>query len=237
MQCNSNCDGHSHCCSNEHETCIELVPIFKGLNREEMLEIAGITSSRVLEKGEFAYGAGEISNTMFVVHTGRIKLYRLTASGKEQVLQIIEPGEFIGELTLFSSLPLTDFAQAMEETTLCVLEGLKLKELMGKYPQIAFKVMDELSRRLESAESRIESISFGSVAERVAAALLDLSAEEGEVNLPMSKGDLASQLGMSQETLSRKLAEFQDEGLITLRGQRGIIIDDRVILENIVTKY
>ena len=174
---------------------------------------------------------------MFVVHTGKLKLYRLTANGKEQVLQIIGPGEFIGELTLFSSLPLSDFAEAMEETSICVLEGAKLKELMGKYPQIAFKVMDELSRRLETAESRIESISHGSVAERLAAALLDLSAEENDINLPMSKGDWASQLGMSQETLSRKLTEFQDEALITLQGQRRIIINDRAVLESIVANY
>ncbi len=237
MQCNSQCSGHSHCCSSERETCIELVPIFKGLSEEEMLEIAGITSSRVLGKGELAYRAGEISNTMYVVHTGGIKLYRLTAGGREQVLQIIGPGEFIGELTLFSSLPLTDYAEALEETTLCVLEGPKLKELMGKYPQIAFKVLDELSRRLETAESRIEAISLGSVAERLAAAILDLAAGRNEVNLPMSKGDLASQLGMSQESLSRKLTEFHDEGLITLQGQRGIYINDRAILETMVNKY
>ena len=237
MQCNSHCDGHLHACSSKHETCIELVPIFKGLSEEEMLEIAGITSSRVLEKGQLAYSAGEIVNTMFVVHSGRIKLYRLTAGGREQVLQIIGPGEFIGELTLFSSLPLTDYAEALEETTLCVLEGLKLKELMGKYPQIAFKVLDELSRRLETAESRIEAISLSSVAERLAAAILDLAADRDEVNLPMSKGDLASQLGMSQESLSRKLTEFQEEGLITLQGQRRIIINDRAIMESIVDQY
>ncbi len=237
MHHNSYCDGQICCCSDEDETCIERVPIFKELNQEEMLEISGITSSRILDKGELAYSAGEISHALFVVNTGKIKLYRLTANGKEQVLQIVGPGEFIGELTLFSSLPLADFAEAMEKTTLCVLEGSKLKKLMEKYPQIAFKVMDELSRRLNTAESRIESISLGSVAERIAAALLDMSAKEDIIDLPMSKGDLASQLGMSQETLSRKLTEFQDEGLITLSGQRRIVINNKVILESIAKKY
>ena len=135
MHHNSYCDGQICCCSDEDETCIERVPIFKELNQEEMLEISGITSSRILDKGELAYSAGEISHALFVVNTGKIKLYRLTANGKEQVLQIVGPGEFIGELTLFSSLPLADFAEAMEKTTLCVLEGSKLKKLMEKYPQ------------------------------------------------------------------------------------------------------
>ena len=88
---------------------------------------------------------------------------------------MVEPGEFIGELSLFSSLPLTDNAQALEDTTMCVLQGQRLKTLMAKYPSIAFKVMDELSRRLEKAENRIEDISLSSVTKRVAGALLELS--------------------------------------------------------------
>lgn len=92
---------------------------------------------------------------------------------------MVEPGEFIGELSLFSSLPLTDNAQALETTTMCVIQGQRLKELMAKYPTIAFKVMDELSRRLEKAENRIEDISLSSVTKRVANALLELSGTSG----------------------------------------------------------
>ncbi len=146
---------------------------------------------------------------------------------------MVEPGEFIGELSLFSSLPLTDNAQALETTTMCVIQGQRLKELMAKYPTIAFKVMDELSRRLEKAENRIEDISLSSVTKRVANALLELSGDKREILLPMTKGDLASQLGMTQETLSRKLTTLQEEGLILLKGQRKIIIEDKAKLGEI----
>lgn len=107
---------------------------------------------------------------------------------------------------------------------MCVLQGQRLKELMAKYPSIAFKVMDELSRRLERAENRIEDISLSSVTKRVAGALLELAQDKEELLLPMTKGDLASQLGMTQETLSRKLAALQEEGLIQLKGHRKISI-------------
>lgn len=213
--------------------CIEHVPIFRGLSHDEMLEIAHIASSRSLGKGEMVYRAGDAGGTLFVLHTGRVKLYRLNASGKEQVLRVIEPGEFIGELSLFSSLALTDYAHALEDSTMCVLQGTRLKELMTKYPSIAFKVMDELSRRLEKAESRIEAISLSSVTQRVAAALLELSDGKKEILLPMTKGDFASHLGMSQETLSRKLAEFQEEGLIELKGHRKVIIKKILGLEEV----
>ena len=199
----------NHCES--HASCLDQVPIFDSLSNEEKMELMEIASSRSFEKGESVYRAGDEGGTLFVLHTGRAKLFRLNAGGKEQVLRLVEPGEFMGELSLFSSLPLTDYAVALEKTTMCVLEGKRLKELMAKYSSIAFKVMDELSRRLEQAENRIEDISLSSVTKRVSNALLEMSQDNQEITLPMTKGDLASQLGMTQETLSRKLAALQEE--------------------------
>lgn len=216
-----------------HGDCIENVPIFSGLSCGERREILEIASSRSYEKGEMIYRAGDEGGTLFVLHAGRVKIFRLNANGKEQVLRLVGPGEFIGELSLLSLLPLTDNAQALEATTMCILQGERLKQLMAKYPSIAFKVMEELSRRLEKAENRIEEISLSSVDARIARALLELSEGGDEIVLPMTKGDLASQLGMTQETLSRKLAALQEEGTIKLKGHRRIIIRDRQALEEI----
>ena len=91
------------CHDNSHSNCIKSVPIFKELNQDEMLEIAHITSARTYKKGEMVYMAGNEGGTLFVLHTGRVKIFRLNASGKEQVIRIIGPGEFMGELSLFSS--------------------------------------------------------------------------------------------------------------------------------------
>ena len=225
MECCHHCESHA--------SCIEHVPIFASLSREERMEIVEIASSRSFSKGETIYRAGEEGGTLFVLHTGKAKIFRLNASGKEQVLRLVEPGEFLGELSLFSSLPLTDNAQALETTTMCVLHGQRIKGLMAKYPSIAFKVMDALSRRLEKAENRIEDISLSSVTKRVAGALLELSEGKQEFLLPMTKGDLASQLGMTQETLSRKLTALQEEGLILLKGHRKIILKGKSQLEEI----
>lgn len=220
----------SHC-ENSHTNCIESVPIFKELTKEEMLEIANITSAKTFEKGELVYMAGDKGGTLFVLHTGRVKISRLNANGKEQVIRVIGPGEFMGELTLLSSVPLTDNAQVLETSTMCVIEGKKLKELMAKYTSIAFKVMEELSRRLEKIENLVETINLNTVEQRLALALISLSDEKKELELNMTKGDFASQMGMSQETLSRNLTAFQDEGLIKLKGHRKIIIQDRAALE------
>lgn len=225
MECNHH--------ENSHSNCIESVPIFSSLSHEEMMEIAYITSAQTFEKGEMVYMSGDKGGTLFVLHTGRVKISRLNSNGKEQVIRVVGPGEFMGELSLFSSLPLTDNAEVLETTTMCVVEGSKLKELVAKYASIAFKIMDEMSKRLEKAETLIEAINLSTVEQRLAQALLSLSEGKKEVVLNMTKRDFASQLGMSQETLSRKLTSFQDEGLIELKGHKKIIISNKSGLEEI----
>lgn len=216
-----------------HANCIECVPIFANLSQQEMLEIANITTAQTFEKGDMVYMAGDKGSTLYVLHTGRVKISRLSISGKEQVIRVIGPGDFMGELSLFGSVPLTDNAEVLETSTMCVIDGAKLKELMAKYTSIAFKVMDDLSKRLEKAENLIEAISLNSVEQRLAQALLTLADGKNEVILNMTKGDFASQMGMSQETLSRKLTVFQAEGLIELKGHKKIILLSRTGLEEI----
>ncbi|MDD4774667.1 MAG: Crp/Fnr family transcriptional regulator [Eubacteriales bacterium] len=233
MNCTDNCH------SDQNIDCIHGVPIFAGMTQDEIIEIAGITTAKTYDRGEMVYMAGDTGGKLYVLHTGRVKIFRLNANGREQMIRVVGPGEFMGELSLFSSLPLTDNAQVTENCTMCVIEGTKLRELMAKYASIAFKVMDVLSRRLEEAENLIEAINLTSAEQRLAQTLLNMSAESAdaggkEVVLNMTKGDLASRLGMTQETLSRRLTAFQDEGLIRLKG-RTIIIADRTALEGYAT--
>lgn len=223
-----------NCLAKGHSNCIETVPIFNSLTQEEMLEIASITKAQSFGKGEMVYSVGDQGGKLYVLHTGRVKISRLSANGKEQVIRVIGPGQFMGELSLFNSLPMTDNGEVLENSTMCIIEGKKLKELIKKYPTIAFKVMEELSQRLEKAENLIEGINLNTVEQRLAQALLAISAGKEEILLNMTKGDFASQIGMSQETLSRKLSAFQEEGLIELRGHRKITIINRGRLEEIV---
>ncbi|NMB30391.1 MAG: Crp/Fnr family transcriptional regulator [Clostridiales bacterium] len=198
-----------------------------------MLEIARITTEKSYLKGEHIYLSGDKGNKLYVIHSGKVKISRISPSGKEQVIRVLGAGDFMGELSLFSESTFTDNSEVMEDTTLCLIEGHHIKNLMAKYPTIAFKVLEELSKRLDAAENLIENISIHSVEKRLADTLLNLANREGEVHLPMRKQDLASSLGMSQETLSRKLSSFQQMGLIQLIGHRRIILLDINSLEEI----
>jgi CRP/FNR family transcriptional regulator len=211
-----------------------MVPIFSTLNYDEMMEVASITTSRDYKKGEMIYIAGEKKKTLYVIHKGKVKLTRISPSGKEQIISILGPGDFMGELSLFNDEPITNNAEALEDTTVCIIDGDKLKEIMTKYPTIAFKVLEELSRRLKRAENLIENLGVNDVETRIVQTLLDLADENGVINLDISKKDLAAYMGMSQETLSRKLSYFLDKGLIKQIGHRRIEILDRESLEEYI---
>lgn len=210
--------------SKKGKLCIESVPIFSSLTRDEMLEIASIKRSKIYKKGEMIYIAGDEGEKLLVVHKGKVKITRFSQSGKEQVIRILNPGDFMGELSLFVKSPRLDNAEALEDTVICIIDGKELKKLMNKYPSITFKILEELSKRLGKAENLIEHLGVHNVETRIIETILDLANENNEVILDISKGDFASYIGMSQETLSRKLSYFQDKGWIKLVGHRKIVI-------------
>lgn len=214
--------------------CIESVPIFSSITEEELLKITAITTDRTYQKGEMVYLQGDEGGKLYVLHKGRVKITRLGTSGKEQVIRVLGPGSFMGELSLLSPVPMTDNAEALETTTMCMIDGKELKGLMLENPSIALKIIEELSRRLESVEELVEDINLLSVEQRLAQVLLKLAGDGDEIVLKMRKSDLASQIGMSQETLSRKLSSFQEQGLIELEGQRKIRLLDRAGLKETV---
>lgn len=221
------------CTCSEERPCIERVPIFSNLDENEMGEVISLINHKKFKRNEIIYMAGEKGGSLYVINSGKVKITRIASSGKEQVIRILEPGEFMGELSIFRSSTLVDNAEALEDTMMCIINEKDLKELLMKYPLISFKIMQELSERLERAESLIENINLNSVEKRLADTLLELSDENGEIVLNLSKKDLASQIGMSSETLSRKLSAFQELGIIKLIGQRKIYILKRLALEEI----
>ena len=176
---------------------------------------------------------GDRTKALYVIHNGRVKISRLSPTGREQVIRVLGPGDFMGELSLLSPLPMTDNAEVTQAATMCMIEGGQLKTIMAKYPAIALKVLEELSRRLEKAENLIEDINLHSADRRLAQSLLQMADARGEVRLPMTKGDFASQIGMTQETLSRRLAAFEEQRLIRQTGQRRIQLLDQTALDGI----
>lgn len=188
--------------------------------------MAMITTARTFGKGEIIYHSGDTEKKLYVIHVGRVKITKMSEAGKEQIIRIVGPGDFLGELSLFVQAPLNNTAEAVETTRVCVIDGTKLKEMIARNPGIAAKILEELSRRLLKAENLIESLGLQDVEQRVASMLLDMSEGSAELQLQISKKDLAAHIGISQETLSRKLSQLEEQELIEQTGQRKILILD-----------
>ena len=228
------CQKCLHNSESQERNCIEKVPIFGSLTKEEMIEVSMTAIHREYKKGEAIYLEGELSEKLFIINKGKVKISKLSEEGKEQIIRILEVGEFMGELTLFTHSPLKNYAEAIETTIVCIIDSKKINSLIEKSPSIALKIIKELSIRLEKTESLIESLGLRDVEQRVADILLKMADDNNIIQLSISKKNLASHIGMRQETLSRKLSRFQEKGWIKQEGQRKIIILKRERLESMV---
>lgn len=227
-------------CSNE-TYCIDNVPIFLDLLPDEKQSIMNSSNHRKFKKGEIIFTPGDSFDDLFVVNKGIVKISKISALGKEQILRILQPGDFMGELSIFRKSIHNNTAEALANTEICIIQGHKIRELLLQKPEIALKFLQKYTERIEESEELIEQIGLRDVEQRIANYLL-LEIEknqilnnkgEYEITLPVSKGDLAALIGTTQETLSRKLSLFQDNGWIKLKGQRIISVTDIDRLEEL----
>lgn len=225
---------HTSCChhvncSGNNESCVAIVPIFNHLEKNQMEEIMGVTHSVAYKKGEVIYSAGDQADSLYIINMGRVRIYRLSEAGKEQLLRILKPGDFTGELALFNETLHEAYASAMVDTSICTVKRSDFQDLLLKYPSISLKVMAEFSRRLERAERQTTRLATEKVETRIAlflAECLEVGNMNNEITLPMSKKDLASYLGTTPETISRKLYELETLGYIRLISNKKIQILD-----------
>lgn len=232
ISCNHEHQCH-HCNSDgtcmDDESCISLVPIFNHLEPAQMDEIMSLIRSLKFKRGENLYSPGDPANTLYIVSEGKIKIYRLSESGKEQLIRFLRPGDFTGELALFSDTVHEAYAAAIEDTSVCTITRSEFNELLLKYPSISLKVLSEFSHRLEQSEKQTTRFATERVETRIALFLiecLDRDSKSQIVELPMSKRDLASYLGTTPESISRKLTEIEEVGLIEQISNKKIKILD-----------
>lgn len=225
---------------NLDDLCVARVPLFQGLTYAQQVEVAGFASSVRLHAAEQVYAAGSDMSLLMVVHTGRVKIFRTSASGQEQVIRVLGPGDFIGESAFLTGVKPDHAAEALVGTELCVFRHADLSRLVEKHPSIALRMLKGVSKRLDDTETRLSSIASGNVSSRLADYLLSLPAKPGlegtvEVSLPLAKKDIASLLSTTPESLSRQLRRFTDSGIISQQDQGQITIIDVAALSELST--
>ena len=164
-----------------------------------------------------------------IVHRGWVKIYRLAESGREQLIRVLGPGDFIGEMTFISASETDHFAVTLEDSQICNLHHEDIRSFLLRYPTIAYKMLETVTGRLEQTERLVSSLTGEDAERRIASFLLELAARDGKdtVELPVSKKDLASYLGTTPETVSRRLTAFEGKGWIRQGAKGRIEILDR----------
>lgn len=223
------CHHHLTSCEHEvgsHRSCVSLVPIFNHLEAEQMDEIMETVQAMSYKKGEIIYRADEPSDALYIINKGKVRIYRLSETGKEQLVRMLNPGDFTGEHALFSKSLHESYAEAIMDTSICFIRGSDLQAFLLKYPTISLKILAEFSARLEQVERQTTRFTTEKVETRIALFLVEYMDNKNIVELPMSKKDLASYLGTSPETISRKFADLEVGGYMKRKSNKRIEILD-----------
>lgn len=200
-----------------HVGCVSLVPIFNHLDEESMAKIASKAQHKDLKRGEYLYQAADEDDSVYIVHKGQVRIFHLSESGKEQLIRVLNPGDFTGEWTIFSTDTFHEhYAEATRDSAICMINRNDLLELLKVYPEISMKILSSMSERLLQSERQTASVAIEPVVNRIIYYLESLTGDEDEVTvaLPMTRKDLSSYLGTTPETLSRRFKDLENRELI-----------------------
>lgn len=229
--CNNCCSQESGC---SHEHCAKKVSLFASLSDDELMQMTNLIAQQEFNKGDIIFSEGQAFDQLYIVNKGSMKVLKYNKDGKEQILYILSEGEFLGDLSLLKKGVLPFSAIALEDITLCTIHKNDFDNIIKSNPNISLKVLEYAHDRIYELENLIQTVTTKDIDTRLATLLLNLSKTFGQsssqntkevyINLTMSREDMANFIGVTRETVSRKLSFFQSKGIIEVIGNRAIRI-------------
>lgn len=218
-------------------------PLFAGLNEEDLKKIRAVALLKRVRKKEVIFSEGEEARGFYVTLSGKVKIYKVSPDGKEQILHVISAPDSFAEASLFLEGIYPAFAEALSDSQLLFIPKKDFIHLIEENPKLSLNMIASLSHFLRRFASLIEELSLKEVSSRMAKYLIDLSmkaAREGgssdEFDLDLSKTQLASKLGTISETLSRTFAKMKAQKIIDVKKNR-ILILNRNALEELASGF
>jgi CRP/FNR family transcriptional regulator, dissimilatory nitrate respiration regulator len=202
--------------------------MFFALATDELEALLNITEQQTYQKGETIFWEGDAGTGFFLVISGKVKVFKVSPEGKEQILQVFGAHEHFAEVPAFDGQSFPASAAALERTELLFFPRTAFLELLKVHPSLAVNLLKVFARHLRRFAKVIEDLSLREVPGRLAAYLLYLSDRTGnqnDVELDLTKGQLAALLGTIPETLSRVFAKLSNEKIISLDGSTVKLLD------------
>lgn len=206
--------------------------LLSSLSQPELQTLAARTVRKLLSAGELLFSEGEPCNGLHIIARGKVRIFKTSVSGREQVLAVNTPGESIAELPVFDGGPFPASAVAIEETEIAFISRRDFQAYCMEHPEVALKVLQAVGARLRRLVGIIEELSFTTIRQRLISVLLKLAQTEGkstprgvEFQLPASHQELANQLGTVRELISRNLMRLQADGILDVDARQIVVKD------------
>ncbi|MGI9859953.1 Crp/Fnr family transcriptional regulator [Moorella naiadis] len=214
------------------------VPVFAGLNPEELQHIASLALRRHYRKNMYLFMEGEPGDAIYFVTRGAIKLFQVLEDGREKILHFVREGEIFAEVLLFEGGPYPATAQTLEDTEVGIIRNADMEALLSRHGEMAVKIIKVMSRRLRQAQNHIRDLALKGAYGRLASSLLQLAQQYGKpredgvtIDLNLSQQELASLIGTSRETVARILSDFKRLGTVEVERQRITILEPEKLRE------
>ncbi len=207
--------------------------LFENLPADQLEALLAIGREKKYRKGEMIFFEDDPGDVFFIVLSGKVKVFKVSAMGKEQILHIFGPGETFGEVPVFHGAPFPASAQALTAVSAMPFPRTAFIRILKENDSIALSMLAILAQKLRRFARQIETLSLKEVPARLAGYLLYLEQEQKNdtVVLDISKGQLASLLGTSPETLSRIFTKMAAEQLITVEGRAITLLNREKLAE------
>jgi CRP/FNR family transcriptional regulator len=206
--------------------------LLSSLSASELQLLGSRTVRKLFSAGELLFSEGEPCRGLHIIARGKVRIFKTSVNGREQVLSVNVPGESIAELPVFDGGPYPASSVAIEDAEIAFISRRDFQGFCREHPEVALKVLEVVGARLRRLVGIIEELSFTTIRQRLISALLKLSQTDGsatargiEVQLPGSHQELANQLGTVRELISRNLARLQAEGLLEVDARKIVIKD------------
>ena len=213
------------------------IPVFEDLSEIDLNSLKDIIITRTYGKNEIIFMEGDRGEGIYFIFNGKVKLSKMSYDGREHILNIFGSGDIFAEVMLFNNITYPATAESIEQSEIAMIRTADMEKLVLTNSKFALKLISILSRRLQTAQSKVKELALHDTYIRTAMALLKLGRQYGkrvkdgvELDLNISRQELANLVGTTRETVSRALGTFKKEGAILL-DQKNIIITDEEKLE------
>ncbi len=211
---------------------LQQTALLASLSQPELQLLEARTVRKLFSAGELLFSEGEPCNGLHIIARGKVRIFKTSVNGREQVLAVNVPGESIAEIPVFDGGPYPASAVAIEDVEIAFISRRDFQAYCLHHPEVALKVLVVVGARLRGLVGIIEELSFTTIRQRLISALLKLAQSEGrktargiEFQLPASHQELANQLGTVRELISRNLMRLQAEGLLDVDARQIVVKD------------